>query len=74
MPMILLETTQSCTLESLWAKLYHFGDASSSLSLTGLSHQAFTQLYDTLFLDEQPQRTGSPQLIHPTAQLVLYLF
>jgi hypothetical protein len=39
-----------------------------------LSCQAFNQLYYVLFLDVQMQRTGRPQLMHPAAQLGLYLF
>jgi hypothetical protein len=54
--------------------LYRHGDDSSFLNLTGLLRQAFNQLYYVLFLDEQRQRTGRPQLMHPTAQLGLYLF
>jgi len=60
--------------ESPWSKLYHYGDESSFLNLTGLSRQAFNQLYYVLFLDMQMQRTGRPQLMHPTGQLGLYLF
>jgi hypothetical protein len=60
--------------ESPWTKLYHYGDESSFLNLIGLSRQAFNQLYYVLFLDMQMQRTGRPQLMHPTAQLGLYLF
>jgi len=60
--------------ESPWTKLYRHGDDSSFLNLTGLSRQAFKQLYYVLFLDVQMQRTGRPQLMHPTAQLGLYLF
>ena len=72
MHLILLEIAISCIL--VLAKLYHYGDASSYLSLTGLSCQAFTLLIDALILDEQPHRTGRPQLMHPTTPLGLYLF
>jgi hypothetical protein len=60
--------------ESQWAKLYHCGDASSFLTMTGLSRQAFSLLHDLLFLGQQPHRTGRPQLIPSTAQLGLFLF
>jgi hypothetical protein len=42
--------------------------------MTGLSRQAFTLLHDMLFLCQQPQRTGRPQLMPSAAQLGLYLF
>jgi hypothetical protein len=42
--------------------------------MTGMSRQAFTQLFDVLFLGQQPQRTGRPQLMHPTKQLGVYMF
>jgi len=45
--------------ESPWTKLYHYGDESSFLNLTGLSCQAFNQLYYVLLLDVQMQRTVS---------------
>jgi hypothetical protein len=71
-------TAQSYALlsphESPWAKLYHCGDASSFLTMTGMSRQAFTLRHDALIFNEQPQRTGRPQLMHPTAQLCLFLF
>ena len=60
--------------ESPWAKLYHHGDASSFLTMTGMTRNAFTILHDVLFFGEQPQRTGRPQLMNPTAQLGLFLF
>ncbi len=59
---------------SPWARLYQYGDESSFLNLTGLSRLAFNQLFDMLFLDEQMQRTGRPQLMHPPVQLGLSLF
>ena len=60
--------------ESPWAKLYHHGDASSFLTMTGMTRNAFTILHDVLFFGEQHQRTGRPQLMNPTAQLGLFLF
>jgi hypothetical protein len=42
--------------------------------MTGMSRQAFTLHHDALIFNEQPQRTGRPQLMHPTAQLCLFLF
>ncbi len=43
-----------CTLlapaESPWMKLYRYGDASSFLTMTGMSHQAFLQLFDLYLL------------------------
>jgi hypothetical protein len=61
--------------ESLWTKVYHCGDASSFLSLTGLSRQAFLLLFDVLFLDnQQPKKASRPLLMDPTAQLGWYLF
>jgi len=62
--------------ESLWAKLYRCGDASSFLTVTGLSRQRFYFLHDLLFLGHQPQRSGwgRPQLMHSSAQLGLFLF
>jgi hypothetical protein len=59
--------------ESPWARLYQYGDNLSFLSHTRLSCLAFNQLFDVLFLDEQMQRAGTPQLMHPPAQLGLYL-
>jgi hypothetical protein len=55
--------------ESPWAKLFHCGDASTFLTMSGVSRQAFTLLHDVLFLGEQPQRTGQPLLMQSTAQL-----
>jgi hypothetical protein len=60
--------------ESPWAKLYHCGNASLFLIMTGMTRYAFTLLHDLLFLGQQPQRTGRPQPINPTAQLGLLLF
>ena len=60
--------------ESPWAKLYHCGDASSFLTMTGMSRQAFSLLHDILFLGEQSQRTGRPPLMQSTGQLGLFLF
>jgi len=56
-----------------WAGLYHFGVGPSCLSLTELSHQAFTRLYDTLFLNDHSQRKGRPQLMLPTIVMLLSL-
>jgi len=42
--------------------------------MTGLSRQAFSLLHEVLFLGQQPQRTGRPQLMPSTAQLGLFLF
>jgi hypothetical protein len=39
------------TAESPWMKLYRHGDASSFLTMTGMSRQAFLQLFDVLFID-----------------------
>jgi hypothetical protein len=39
------------TAESLWTKIYRCGDASSFLSLIGLSRQAFSLRFDTLFFE-----------------------
>jgi hypothetical protein len=47
-------------------KLYCYGDASSFLMRTGMSRQAFLQLFDVLFIDGH--------LMDPIAQLGLYLF
>jgi hypothetical protein len=56
-------------------KLYRHGDASSFLTMTGLSWQAFSLLFDVLFPDnQQPKKAGRPPLMDPTAQLGLYLF
>jgi hypothetical protein len=60
--------------ESPWLKLYCRGDASSFPTMTGLSRQAFSLLHEVLFLGQQPQRTGRPQLMPSTAQLGLFLF
>ena len=60
--------------ESPWNRLYLYGDASSFLTMTGLSREAFTLLHDVLFANEQPQRLGRPQMMTSTAQLGLYLF
>jgi hypothetical protein len=62
--------------ESPWMKLYRYGNASSFLTMTGMSQQAFLQLFDILFMDGHPQhyRGGSPPLMDPIAQLGLYLF
>jgi hypothetical protein len=54
--------------------LYHHGDASSFLTMTGMTRNAFTILHDVLFFGQQPQRTGRPQLMNPNAQLGLFLF
>jgi hypothetical protein len=42
--------------------------------MTGMTRHAFTLLHDVLFFGKQPQRTGRPQLMNPTAQLGLFLF
>jgi hypothetical protein len=57
-------------------KLYRYGDASSFLTMTGMSRQAFLQLFDVLFIDghQQHYRGGRPPLMDPIAQLGLYLF
>ena len=60
--------------ESPWNRLYLYGVASSFLTMTGLSREAFTLLHDVLFANEQPQRLGRPQMMTSTAQLGLYLF
>jgi hypothetical protein len=62
--------------ESPWTKLYRYGDASSFLTMTGMSRQAFLQLFDVLFIDghQQRYRGGQPPLMDPIAQLGLYLF
>jgi hypothetical protein len=61
--------------ESPWIKLYRHGDASSFLTMTGLSRQAFSLLLNVLFPDnQQPKKAGRPPLMDPTAQLGLYLF
>jgi hypothetical protein len=60
--------------ESPWAELYHCGDTSSFLTMTGMTRQAFTNLHHVQFVGQQPQRTGRPQLMDPTAQLGLFLF
>jgi hypothetical protein len=70
----------NCTLlmpaESPWMKLYHYGDASSFLTMTGMSWQAFLQIFDVLFVDhhQQPNKGGRPLLMEPTAQLGLFKF
>jgi hypothetical protein len=46
--------------------LYRHGDASSFLIMTGMSRQAFLQLFDVLFIDGH--------LMDLIAQLGLYLF
>jgi hypothetical protein len=60
--------------ESPWAKLFRFGDASSFLTMTGMTRHAFQLLHDVLFLGQQPQETRRPQLIDKPAQLGLFLF
>jgi hypothetical protein len=62
--------------ESPWTKLYHHGGAPSFLMMTGMSRQAFLQLFDILFIDghQQHYRGGRPPLMDPIAQLGLYLF
>jgi hypothetical protein len=62
--------------ESPWMKLYHYGDDSSFLTMTGMSRPAFLQLFDALFMDghQQHYRGGQPPLMDPIAQLGLYLF
>jgi hypothetical protein len=57
-------------------KLYHYGDASSFLTMTGMSRQAFLQLFDVLFIDSHQQcyRGGRPPVMDSFAQLGLYLF
>jgi hypothetical protein len=57
--------------ESPWAKLYHCGYASSFITMTGLSRQAFTLLDDVLFLGQQPQRTGKNQQLHSTCFILV---
>jgi hypothetical protein len=44
--------------------------------MTGMSRQAFLQLFDVLFIDghQQRYRGGWPPLMDPIAQLGLYLF
>jgi len=56
--------------------LYRHGDASSFLIMTGMSRQAFLQLFDVLFIDghQQHYRGGWPPLMDLIAQLGLYLF
>jgi hypothetical protein len=55
--------------------IHHYGDASSFLSLTRLSRQAFSLLFDAIFLDNQePKKAGRPLRTDPAAQLCLYLF
>ena len=46
----------------------------SFLTSTGMARNAFSILHDVLFFGQQPQRTGRPQLMSPTAQLGLFLF
>jgi len=62
--------------ESPWMKPYHYGDASSFLTMTGMSRQAFLQFFDMLFADchQQPNKGARSLLMDPTAQLGLYLF
>ena len=62
--------------ESPWTKLYRYGDASSFLTMTGMSRPAFSQLFNVLFMDGHQQRFrgGRPPLMDPIAQLGLYLF
>jgi hypothetical protein len=57
-------------------KLYRYGDASSFLTMTGMSRPAFLQLFNVLFIDGHQQRFrgGRPPLMDPIAQLGLYLF
>ena len=62
--------------ESPWMKLYHYGDA-FFLTMTGMSHQAFLQFFDLLFIGGHQQHYrggGRPPLMDPVAQLGLYLF
>ncbi len=61
--------------ESPWATLYHRGDASLFLALTGMARHAFSLLNDVMFVGQQ-QRTGRgrPQLMDPNAELCLSLF
>ena len=44
--------------ESPWTKLYRYGDASSFLTMTGMSRPAFLQLFNVLFMDGHQQRLG----------------
>jgi hypothetical protein len=63
--------------ESPWQRLYHHGDESSFLLMTGLTRRAFRVLYASVFTDNHQQptaRRGRPELLHPTAQLGLLLF
>lgn len=57
--------------ETPWWKLFHCGDASSFLTMTAFSRQAFSLLHGVLFLGQQPQWTGQgrPQLMSSTAQV-----
>jgi len=60
--------------ESPWAKLFHFGDASSFLTMTGMTRRSFRLLHDVLFLGHQRYEFGRPQLMDKPAQLGLFLF
>ncbi len=60
--------------KSPWAKLFCFGDASSFLTMTGMTRCLFGLLYDVLFLGQQPQETGRPQVMDKPTQLGLFLF
>jgi hypothetical protein len=62
--------------ESPWTNIYRYGNASTFWSLTRLSRQAFSLLFNVLFIDDnqQPNKAGRPLLMDPIAQLGLYLF
>jgi hypothetical protein len=55
--------------ESPWTKLYRYSDASSFLIMTGMTCQAFMELFDILFVDCNQQHNmagrGMPLLLDP---------
>lgn len=63
--------------QSPWERLYHHGDASSFLLMTGLTRSAFRSLHATLFdnnIQRLVARRGRPGLLNSAAQLGLFLF
>ncbi len=57
-------------------KLYHYGDAPLFLTMTGMTHQAFMEVFDVSFVYHNQQHNmagrGSPLPLYPIAKLYLF--